>query len=587
MEQNRKIVNEIVASLGNYESHISTSLDSLSNQNFIERLWAKDPTLWKHEPEHQEIIKNSLGWLNVTKTVQEQINSVVSFSDEIRESGFKQIVLLGMGGSSLAPEVLRSTFRSIPGYPELIVLDSTDPDAVTTIENRINISQTLFLFCSKSGSTIEPLSLFRYFYSKVRTYKNDLAGEHFVSITDPGTELEKLSKDRNFRHVFLNPSDIGGRFSALSYFGIVPAALIGIDISKFLDRAQSMVDDCARTAPPEKNPGLYLGSILGTLSKGGRNKATFILSPEIRDFGLWLEQLIAESTGKEGKGVVPIAGEPLDDADKYGNDRAFFYLRLNSAPEDSLGPLDQGIEALVNAGYPVVRIELSDKYDLAREFFRWEVATAVAGAVIGVNPFDQPDVESAKVRTRVLLSDVVSKGSLPPLQAKFVKEHFSLTFGENVWKKLLSGCEKEDSTTALNLFFKLLKKDEYLCILSYFDPNNSWLGKTFISLREKVRKRLGATIQFGFGPRYLHSTGQLHKGGANNGLFLIITHVLENDVAIPGEEYTFGQLEISQALGDLQALDSNGRRVALIQLKSPLDKAFTEFQNVIEEATKI
>ncbi|MEE8423193.1 MAG: glucose-6-phosphate isomerase [Thermodesulfobacteriota bacterium] len=587
MEQNRKISNEIFASLGNYASHISTSLDSLSNQNFIERLWAKDPTLWKQEPEHRKIITNALGWLNVTKTVQEQINSVVSFSDEIRESGFKQIVLLGMGGSSLAPEVLRSTFGLIPGYPELIVLDSTDPDAVTTIENRINISQTLFLFCSKSGSTIEPLSLFRYFYSKVRAYKNDLAGENFVSITDPGTELEKLSKDQNFRRIFLNPSDIGGRFSALSYFGIVPTALIGIDISKFLDRAQSMADDCVCTAPPEKNPGLYLGSILGTLSKKGRTKATFILSPEIEVFSLWLEQLIAESTGKEGKGIVPIAGEPLDDADKYGNDRAFFYLRLQSTPEDSLKPLDQGIEALVNAGHPVIRIDLSDTYDLAREFFRWEVATAVAGAVIGVNPFDQPDVESAKVRTRVLLSDVVSKGSLPPLQAKFVKEHFSLTFGVKTWKKSLSGCKNEDSTTALNNFFKLLKKDEYLGILSYFDPNNAWLKKTFISLREKLRKRLGATIQFGFGPRYLHSTGQLHKGGANNGLFLIITHVLENDVAIPGEEYTFGQLEISQALGDLQALDSNGRRVALIQLKSPLDKAFTELQNVIEEATKI
>ena len=418
-----------------------------------------------------------------------------------------------------------------------------------------------------------------------RAFKNEFAGENFVSITDPGTELEKLSKDRNFRHVFLNPSDIGGRFSALSYFGIVPAALMGIDISKFLDRAQSMADNCADTSLPGENPGLYLGSILGSLSKEGRDKATFILSPEIRDFGLWLEQLIAESTGKEGKGVVPIAGEVLEDANKYGNDRAFFYLRLQSAHEDSLKTLDQGIKALVKAGYPVVRIDLSDKYDLAREFFRWEVATAVAGAVIGVNPFDQPDVESAKVRTRVLLSDVVSKGSLPPLQAKFVKEHFSLTFGVNTWK-LLSGSEKEEFATALNLFFKLLKQDEYLGILSYFDPNNSWLEETFISLREQVRNKLGATIQFGFGPRYLHSTGQLHKGGANNGLFLIITHVLENDLAIPGEEYTFGQLEISQALGDLQTLDSNGRRVALIQLKSPLDKAFTELQNVIEEATK-
>ena len=586
MEQNRKNATEVIASLGNYVSPVSTALDSLSNQNFIERLWAKDPTLWKDEREHQKIINNSLGWLTVTKTVQEQINSVVSFSDEIRASGFKQIVLLGMGGSSLAPEVLRSTFGPIPGYPELIVLDSTDPDAVANIENSITISQTLFLFCSKSGSTIEPLSLFRYFYNSVRAYKNELAGENFVSITDPGTELEKISRNRNFRHIFLNPSDIGGRFSALSYFGIVPASLMGIDISKFLDRAQSMADNCADTSLPEENPGLYLGSILGTLSKEGRDKATFIISPEIRDFGLWLEQLIAESTGKEGKGVVPIAGEPLDDEDKYGNDRAFFYLRLQSTPEDSLKPLDQGIEALVNAGYPVVRIDLSDNYDLAREFFRWEIATAVAGAVIGVNPFDQPDVESAKVRTRVLLSDVVSKGSLPPLQAKFVKEHFSLTFGENTWK-LLSGSEKEDAATTLHHFFKLLKQDEYLGILSYFDPNNSWLEETFISLREQVRNKLGATIQFGFGPRYLHSTGQLHKGGANNGLFLIITHVLENDLAVPGEEYTFGQLEISQALGDLQTLDSNKRRVALIQLKSPLDKAFAELQNVIEEATKI
>ena len=585
LEQNKKTANAIVASLGNYESPVSTSLNSLNNQNFIERLWGKDPTLWKQESEHQKIITNALGWLTVTKTVQEHIDSVVSFAHEIRESDFTHTVLLGMGGSSLAPEVLRSTFEPIPGYPELIVLDSTDPDAVTSVENRINISQTLFLFCSKSGTTIEPLSLFRYFYSRVKACKNDLAGENFVSITDPGTELEKLSKDQNFRHVFLNPSDIGGRFSALSYFGIVPAALIGIDISKFLGRAQSMADDCVNTSLPDENPGLYLGSILGTLSKGGRDKATFILSPEIRDFGLWLEQLIAESTGKEGKGVVPIVGEPLDDADKYGNDRAFFYLRLNTTPLDSCRDLDQGIEALKNAGHPVVRIELSDLYDLAQEFFRWEVATAVAGAVIEVNPFDQPDVESAKVRTRVLLSEVVSKGSLPPLQAKFVKEHFSLTFGENTWRKSLSGCEKEDATAALNHFLKLLMNDEYLGILSYFDPNNAWLQETFISLREQIRNRLGATIQFGFGPRYLHSTGQLHKGGANNGSFLIITHVLEHDVAIPGEEYTFGQLEISQALGDLQTLDSNGRRVALIQLKSPLAKAFAELQNVIDKAT--
>jgi transaldolase/glucose-6-phosphate isomerase len=579
--------NEVYAFLGMYEPQIATLFSSLKNQNFTERLWDKDPSLWKDEAEHQKIINNALGWLTVTKHVEKQIDSLISFSGDIRKANFNHVVLLGMGGSSLAPEVLRTTFGSIPDFPELIVLDSTDPDAVTSTEQRISLPQTLLIFASKSGSTIEPLSLFRYFYGKVKTYRNDNAGENFISITDPGTQLEKLSHDLNFRRVFLNPPDIGGRFSALSLFGMVPAALMGIDISRLLGSADTMVDDCSRISSPEENPGIYLGTVLGTLAKEGRDKATFILSPELRDFGLWLEQLIAESTGKEGKGIIPIAGETIGQVTDYGGDRAFFYIRLKSTSVGSLNSLDEGIEALERAGHPVVRIELSDIYDVGREFFRWEVATAVAGAILNVNPFDQPDVEGAKARTRVLLSDVVSQGTLPPLQAEFVKEHFCLTFGEGTRGKLLSIREKDDSTSAVKQFFKLLKKNDYLGILSYFDPNNAWLQETFGELRESLRKRLGATIQFGFGPRYLHSTGQLHKGGTNNGLFLIITHVLENDVSIPGEEYTFGQLELSQALGDLQTLDSKGRRVALIQLKSPLEKAFAEIKHVLKEATVI
>jgi transaldolase/glucose-6-phosphate isomerase len=476
------------------DATVAVRLDAMDSAQLIKRIWDHDPTVWKDDPDTPEI-RDRLGWLTVGKAMAQQAKALAAFAGEVRAE-FGTVVLCGMGGSSLAPEVLWRTFGAAPGHPALQVLDSTDPRAVRAAEQG-DLAKTLFIISSKSGTTQESDSFFRYFWERTGG-----RGSQFVAITDPGTPLERLAAERGFRRCFLNPTDIGGRYSALSYFGLVPAALIGIDIEMLLHRAHRMAEACAAFVPALENPAAWLGAILGEGALAGRNKATFVLSPGIASFGLWAEQLIAESTGKEGKGILPVAGE--DNAET-----------------------DARLTALEHAGHPVVHLRLEDRYDLGQEFFRWEFATAVAGAVLRINPFDQPNVAESKANTKAVLA---RRGQPSPAATAAELERF------------LAG----------------IRPGDYLAIMAYLPPtpdNDRRLG----ALRLRLRDRLKVATTLGYGPRYLHSTGQLHKGGPAIGHFLQIAQPAPDDVAIPGEPFGFRELEAAQAEGDLQALRSRGR----------------------------
>jgi len=518
------------SSIGRYLGDVEDALADLSRRNVVERMWRKDHVVWK--PDSTEIT-NRLGWLTITDLMHKQIPALQSFAQEVRDAGFRHVVLLGMGGSSLGSEVLRQTFGSAAECPELIVLDSVIPASVQAVTDTIDPAHTLFLVSSKSGTTTEPISLFQYFRSLVESaVGKEKTGQNFVAITDPGTPLAKLAEEKRFRHIFLNPPDIGGRYSVLSYFGLVPAVLIGVDITMLLDRADSMRKRCAAPVPASENPGAWLGACMGTLALRGRDKLTLITSPSISSFGLWVEQLIAESTGKDGKGIIPIVGEPLVNPAHYGDDRMFIYLRLD---EDDNSIIDAALERIKSSGQPVVTLELRDRYDLGTEFFRWEFATAVAGAILGINPFDQPNVQEAKDATERLLQEYTTSGRLPWVEA-------DVSFAD-----LLAEA----------------RKSRYLAIMAYVRQTPE-LDKVLVDFRRKVVERYGIATTLGYGPRFLHSTGQLHKGGPNTGLFLQITADHEKDLPIPGKPYTFGVVADAQALGDLQALQSSARRVARV-----------------------
>ncbi|MDY6892425.1 MAG: bifunctional transaldolase/phosoglucose isomerase [Chloroflexota bacterium] len=529
-------------SLGKHLPDVEAALADLEYRDVIGRIWRKDYTVWKPEPVE---ITNRLGWLTVSDMMREQIPALESFAQEICDEGFRKVVLLGMGGSSLGPEVLMRTFRSAKGYPELVVLDSTVPSRVQSVSESIDPSRTLFIVSSKSGTTTEPDILLRYFKSMVETaVGKERGGQHFVAITDPGTPLASMAEDGGFRRVFINPSDIGGRYSVLSYFGLVLAALIGVDITELLERADTLREGCASCAPVHENPGAWLGATMGTLALQGRNKLTLVTSPGMSGFGLWVEQLIAESTGKEGKGVIPVDGEPLVEPLNYGDDRLFVYVRLDG---DDNGATDAAVEGIKAAGQPVLVLEMRDRYDLGAEFFRWEFATAVAGAILGINPFDQPDVQAAKDATQRVVQEYLASGHLPQVDA------------------LMSPVGLLNEA----------KKGDYLAIMAYIRETTE-VDAVIAELRRNVVQRYAIATTFGYGPRFLHSTGQLHKGGPDSGLFLQITTNHENNLPIPGEPYTFGVVADAQALGDLQALQSLGRRVARIHLEhvdqSTLDK---------------
>jgi transaldolase / glucose-6-phosphate isomerase len=543
------------------------------------RLFAGDASLWTSRDEAKW-----LGWLSVVEAEQGDLASLVSFGEEIAREGFRHALLLGMGGSSLCPEVWKKTFGALPGHPELFILDSTDPAQIRAVEEKIEVAKTLFLVSSKSGSTLEPNIFKAYFYDRVRkTVGASEAGRRFVAITDPGSSLEREAKSDGFRRVFFGVPSIGGRYSALSRFGLVPAAVMGLDFERLLDGASRMKAACGPEARASENPGVALGTILGVLAREGIDKLTILTSPGIGDLGAWLEQLIAESTGKQGKGIVPVDREPLASPEAYGGDRLFAYLRLEEAPD---AEQDAGVEALEKAGRPVVRLRVATRYDLGREFFRWEVATAVAGAVIGINPFDQPDVEASKVKTRALTDEYGRTGSLPPESPFFEGDGARLFADAANAAALARGAGSERSLGAyLAAQMARLSRGDYLATLAYVE-NNAAHEATLQSLRRRVRDAKGVATCLGFGPRFLHSTGQAYKGGPNSGVFLQITCDDAKDLAVPGQKYTFGVVKAAQARGDFDVLAERGRRALRVHLPSDVPAALARLDAAVAAALR-
>ena len=513
--------------LGEHLTDLKAALSQLDEQEIVKRIWDKDHTVWKSDPTE---ITNRLGWLTVIDRMREEIAVLEAFSSEVREAGFLYVVLLGMGGSSLGPEVLRRTFGRQEGYPEIMVLDSIDPDWIKQVQDYIDLEHTLLLVSSKSGTTIEPVLLFEHFKSLIESVVGaDQVSSHFAVVTDPGTPLAKQARDEGFRRVFENPSDIGGRYSVLSFFGLVPAVLAGIDIRKLLNQAEQMKNACATGDDVRENPGCLLGAIMGMMALKGRDKLTLITSPDVSAFGLWAEQLIAESTGKEGKGIIPIADEPLVDPQYYGEDRFFVFLRLDN---DDNADVDAAIKAIEDSGQPIVILQMQDKNDIAAEFFRWEFAIAVAGSLLGIQPFDQPDVQSAKDATSGVLKVHAETGSFPQIKA-----------GHSLEKLLAQAAN-----------------GKYLSIMAYIVQSPE-TDRFIADFRKIVIEKYSIATTFGYGPRFLHSTGQLHKGGPNNGLSLQLTVDHTDDLPIPGRAYTFGQLTNAQAMGDLEVLQQSGRSI--------------------------
>ncbi len=564
-----------------YDSQIEAVYKDLDKAEFPARLWRKDSTLWKKDPAHQEIIKNALGWLVVPELMSERVADLTAFANEVKDAGFRDVVLLGMGGSSLCPELFAKTFPGAPGYPKLHVLDSTVPETIRALERNIDITRTFFVVSSKSGGTIETLSHYKAFFERVKSKSSNPPGSHFVAITDPGTPLEAIAKEQKFRRRFLNPPDIGGRYSALSYFGLVPAALIGIDIATMLDRAIRMTHSSAGCLRVEENIGVSLGGALGALKKAGRDKVTFIVSPAIGAFGLWVEQLIAESTGKEGTGLIPVCDEPPVEPKFYGKDRVFAYLRLKGTRDLSQ---DAAFEALNKAKIPTVLIAVADRIDLGEEFMRWEIATATVGSILGIDAFDQPNVQESKDNTNRLLAEFEKSHKLPTLSPIAEKGKLALYAGGAAVGALKGD---QDFRGLMREFLNLAKPGDYFATMAYLSPNPT-VDKEIAAIRKAVIERYGIATTFGYGPRFLHSTGQLHKGGPNTGLFLQITQDNRESVPIPTAPYDFAVLNQAQYLGDFQALEAHGRRVIRVHLagQDPIGALETLRQEIVEAIAK-
>jgi len=526
---------------------VQEALDALEAQDFMDRLWVKDASLWKGET---AAIRNRLGWLTSPTIMRGHADDIRGFADEIRRLQFTHVVLLGMGGSSLCGDVFNLTFGSKMGYPDLLLLDSTDPEAIKHTLDRLNLTSTLFIVATKSGTTTETLSLYQYFRGQVEASSVPRAGVHFVAITDPGRPLDKIATESGFRRTFLNPASIGGRYSALSFFGLVPAALIGIDVKALLDRSHAMVEACGNAVGARDNAAVRLGAALVGLAKAGRDKVTLVLSRELRGLGPWIEQLLAESLGKDGKGLVPVDDEPLGPPVVYGEDRVFVAVTLEGDPSH-----DTALNALEDAGHPVIRIGLRDPLEVGAEFFRWELATAAAGVVLGVNPFNEPDVTRAKENTASLLGAWKKSKKFPEWPAD-AEEH-GLVLRTN------SGKKPAGLSEGLQTFLGQAQPGDYIAIQAYLAPTADTSSR-LQELRTLLRDRLKLATTVGFGPRYLHSTGQLHKGGRPNGVFIQLTCDDTEDMAIPGAGYGFSTLKAAQALGDLQALRDAGRRVVRV-----------------------
>jgi glucose-6-phosphate isomerase len=541
------------------------------------RLWQGDATLWTNDDESKW-----LGWLRVVEEQRKNLQQLLDIAADAAKAGFTHALLLGMGGSSLCPEVLKITFGKQPGHPELHVLDSTDPAQIKAIEGQVDLARTLFIVASKSGSTLEPNIFKQYFYTRVQEIVGkDKAGERFIAITDPGSKMQQVAERDRFRKIFFGLPSIGGRYSALSNFGMVPAAVMGLDLRKFLDRTEEMVQACGPDVPVDQNPGAVLGAILGTLGNLGRNKVTITTSPGIHDLGAWLEQLLAESTGKQGKGFIPVDREELSSPDAYGNDRVFVYLRLANEPDSQQA---KKIDALRQAGQPVVEIELADVYDIGQEFFRWEIATAVAGSILGINAFNQPDVEASKIVTRQLTEAYEKTGTLPVETPIFEENGIKLFTDERNAANLKKLVGNDLSLTGiLRAHLGQLGAGDYMALLAYIQMNAEHESQ-LQRIRHAVRDRKHVATCLGFGPRFLHSTGQAYKGGPNSGVFLQITCDDAISLPVPEQKYTFSIVKAAQARGDFQVLADRKRRALRVHLPADVDGGLQRLEQVIVSA---
>ncbi|HEX9629539.1 MAG TPA: bifunctional transaldolase/phosoglucose isomerase [Pyrinomonadaceae bacterium] len=555
------------------------ALADAEETDVVERIWNKDASLWKSEPAQQKIINNALGWLTVPRQMLAGAEELKTFADSVRASQqFRHVMVCGMGGSSLCPEVLRQTFGRQDDFPELLVLDSTDPDTINNFAKQIDVQHCLFIVASKSGTTTEPIVFHKFWYDRVGQTGGKVearAGDSFVAITDPGTQMVKAAQADHFRKIFLNQPDIGGRYSALSYFGMVPAALMGLNVAELLKRAVAASESCDATVPIDENPGALLGATMAECALAGRDKLTIVTDEKLASLGLWIEQLIAESTGKEGKGIIPIAGEPLAGPASYGDDRLFVSISVQGAAENPQ------LKALEAAGHPVVYRQLNGVYDLGAEFFIWEMATAFAGWRLGINPFDQPNVQESKDATKALLEKFKSEGKLPEQAASASDGQLTIYAGGEAGARSSAGSVEE----VLLAYCATIKPGDYVALLAYLEetPEHS---AALQGIRASVRDATKAATTMGYGPRFLHSTGQLHKGGPDSGVFIQITAPDKVDFPIPGEPYTFSILKDAQALGDFQSLLVHGRRALRVDLGKDVVAGLQSLERSLVDALK-
>jgi transaldolase/glucose-6-phosphate isomerase len=564
----------------NLASAVQGTLADWKKGDKVKRLWAGDATLWSNQDEAKWI-----GWLTEADkpiSTEARYSDYTKLAEDIQKAGFTHAVLLGMGGSSLCVEVFEKTYGKIGSQPQMHVLDSTDPAQIRTVEHSIDIAKTVFIVASKSGSTLEPNIFKEYFYDLTsKAVGAGEAGKRFIAITDPGSHMQKVAEQDGFRAIFYGVPSIGGRYSALSNFGKVPASIQGVDLAKFLANVDLMVKACGAAVPADQNPGAILGAILGTLQKTGRDKDTIFASEGISDLGAWLEQLLAESTGKIGKGLIPVDLETIGAPDVYGNDRIFAYVRLENGADPKL---DAAVSALEKAGHPVVHISVADKYDLGEEFYRWEIATAVAGSIIGINPFNQPDVEASKIETRKLTDQYEKEGKLPA-EAPFFEDKGIKLFSDPKNTEALKAAAGANPTLVSYLKAHLgrIKPNDYFALLAYVERNDAH-KKTLQTARLAVRDKKHVATCLGFGPRFLHSTGQAYKGGPNTGVFLQVTCDDAADLKVPGHTYTFGIVKAAQARGDFQVLADRGRRALRVHLSADVAAGLSALQQAIAEA---
>lgn len=561
---------------------LSQTLALWTKDSLVEKIWQKDATLWTSKDEAQW-----LDWLHVVADQQKALPDYEQFAIEIKEAGFTDVLLLGMGGSSLAPEVFAITYGSKAGYPRLRILDSTDPQQIRHLDATVDLKKTLFVVSSKSGSTLEPNIYMAHFLSVVKEAVGSEAGAHFIAITDPGSKLEVVAKNEKFRRIFYGYPGIGGRYSALSPFGIVPAALIGLDLKTFLGRAQEMTTLCQDTVA-QNNPGVLLGTIMGVAAKAGRNKLTIVTSAAVHDFGAWLEQLVAESTGKLGKAIIPVDLEGLStNTEVYGDDRLFCFIKLKGDTTSFNGLdntiIEERLAQLAALGHPLVCLELSEKINLADEFFRFEIATAVAGALLEINPFDQPDVEASKIETRELTDEYEKNGSLPVEKPFFAEGQIKL-FSDEVNIAVLDRVASAKTLDGmLKAHLDRLGKGDYFALLNYIEMSQEHV-EIAQKIRLSVRDKKHVATCLGFGPRFLHSTGQAYKGGPDTGVVLQVTCEDGDDLAVPGQKYTFGVVKSAQARGDFQVLTSRKRRALRVHISGDLEAGMKQLAAAIELA---